>query len=64
MPTIGNIAEFDATLEDWPTYVHRLELYCRANGIKDGQKKACVLTQMGAKTYGLTEFGGSYKTTG
>jgi hypothetical protein len=55
MPRIGNIAEFDGTLEDWPTYVDRFELYCAANGIKDDQKKACLLTQMGAKTYGLLQ---------
>ena len=55
MPTIRNIAEFDATLEDWPTYIDRLELYCTANGTKDDQKKACLLMQMGAKTYRLLQ---------
>ena len=55
MPKVGNIAEFDSTVEDWPTYVDRLELYCMANAIEGEQKKACLLTQMGAKTYGLLQ---------
>ena len=54
-PKIGIIAEFDATLEDWPTFVDRLELYCAANGIIYDQKKACLLTQMGEQTYGLLQ---------
>ena len=55
MAMIGKLSEFDSTVEDWPTYVDRLDLYCTANGIKDDQKKAVLLTQMGAKTYGLLQ---------
>ena len=55
MASIGQIREFDASVEDWPTYVERLELYYLANDIKDEKKKACLLTQMGAKTYRLLQ---------
>ena len=50
MTLIGSISEFNESEEDWPTYVERLELYWVAKDIKDGKKKACLLTQMGAKT--------------
>lgn len=55
MASIGKIGEFDYAVEDWPTYVERLELFCAANDIKDDRKKACLLTQMGAKTYRLLQ---------
>ena len=55
MASIGQIGEFDASVEEWPTYVERLELYCLANEIKGEKKKACLLTQMGAKTYRLLQ---------
>ena len=54
MAPIGKIENFDPTLEDWPTYVERLELYFDANGIDGNDKKrACLLTLMGPRTYGL-----------
>ena len=55
MASIGNIGEFNESVEEWTTYVERLELYCVANGIKEERKKACLLTQMGAKTYRLLQ---------
>ncbi len=50
---IGTIATFDSTVEDWGTYVERVELYCEANAIADDKKVAVLLSLMGAKTYGL-----------
>ena len=55
MASIGKIGEFDASQEEWSTYVERLELFCMANEINDERKKACLLTQMGPKAYRLLQ---------
>ncbi len=53
MAMIGTIAAFDITVEDWGTYVERMELYCEANAVADEKKVVVLLSLMGAKTYGL-----------
>ncbi len=53
MAMIGTIAAFDITVEDWGTYVERMELYCEANAVADEKKVAVLLSLMGAKMYGL-----------
>ena len=44
---------FDSTVEDWATYIERLEQYCVANKIENDRKVAVLLSVMGAKTYNL-----------
>lgn len=44
---------FDSAVEDWTSYVERVEHYCVANGIKDDRAVAVLLSVMGAKTYNL-----------
>lgn len=44
---------FDTTVEDWTTYVERVEQYCVANEIEDERKVAVLFSVMGAKTYNL-----------
>lgn len=44
---------FDSTVEDWATYVERVEQYCLANDIGNERKVAVLLSVMGAKTYNL-----------
>ncbi len=53
MAMIGMIATFDITVEDWGTYMERMELYCEANAVADEKKVAVLLSLMGAKTYVL-----------
>ncbi|MGH0173820.1 UNVERIFIED_CONTAM: hypothetical protein FKN15_066553 [Acipenser sinensis] len=50
---VGKMDVFDSTIEDWATYVERLEQYCKANEIADEKKVAVLLSVMGAKTYSL-----------
>lgn len=40
-------------MEDWTTYVERVEQYCLANEIQDERQVAVLLSVMGAKTYNL-----------
>lgn len=48
----GSVGEFDHTVEDWDTYVERVEIYLTANAIKDEeQKKAVLLSVCGPETY-------------
>lgn len=47
----GQMYAFDSTVEDWATYVERVEQYCLANDIGDERKVAVLLSVMGAKTY-------------
>lgn len=52
MPMHGTISEFDPSVEDWSTYVERVNLYLAANDIVDADKKRAVLLSVcGAKTY-------------
>lgn len=44
---------FDNAVEEWTTYVERLDQYCVANDIPEGKKVAVLLSVMGAKTYNL-----------
>lgn len=32
---VGQMDNIDCTIEDWATYVERLEQYCFANGVED-----------------------------
>ena len=48
----GTISEFDHEVEDWKTYVERVNLYLTANDITDRDKKRAVLLSVcGARTY-------------
>ena len=53
----GTLREFDATKESIEDFCHRLEFYCLANNIKDGdeaqqnQKKALFVTLVGQTTF-------------
>lgn len=50
---IGNVDAFDNSVEEWDTYIERLEQYCVANHIENDRKVAVLLSVMGAKTYNL-----------
>ena len=49
MATIGNIEAFDETLEDWQTYVERLEQFFIANDVGNDKKVSTLLTLLGTK---------------
>ena len=54
MATHGDVTEFDATTEEWATYVERLEQYFVANAVtEEGKKRAILLSACGAPTYRL-----------
>ncbi|GFU53298.1 uncharacterized protein K02A2.6 [Trichonephila clavipes] len=44
---------YDASVEDWSSYVERLESYFVVNGIEDKMKVPAILSLMGATTYKL-----------
>ncbi|KAJ8419115.1 hypothetical protein AAFF_G00006140 [Aldrovandia affinis] len=44
---------FDSTVEDWTTYVERVEQYCLANEVESERKVAVLLSVMGAKMCNL-----------
>lgn len=50
---IGTIATFDSGIEDWATYIERVELVCDVNNVADGKKVSVVLNVLVAKTYSL-----------
>jgi len=50
---IGRIEPFDDSLEDWPTYVKRVEQYFAANDFADEKRVASLLSLIGSSTYGL-----------
>lgn len=48
--THGTISKFDHEVEDWKTYVKRVNLYLMANDITNsGKKRAVLLSVCGAK---------------
>ena len=50
----GRLTEFDRGVEEWVTYIERLEQYFAANEITDnGKKRAILLSACGAATYRL-----------
>ena len=54
MSKVGKIGEYDSKKETWVNYIERAEFYFLANTIEDAaQKKACILTSVGAETYQL-----------
>ena len=54
MATHGTIKQFNPQVDDWPTYVERLQYYFVANDVDDAAKKrAILLTVCGAPTYKL-----------
>ena len=51
---IGKIDEFDASKEEWPQYVERMEHFFVANSIEDAvKKKSTFLAVIGPATYSL-----------
>ena len=51
--SIGKICEFDAAVENWSSYLERLNHYFAANKVEDEQKKDAFLCCIGRDTYGL-----------
>ena len=52
MAVIGAVGEFDSSVEDWESYIERVEFYMAANGIADAAKKRATLFSIcGVKTY-------------
>ena len=54
MATHGTINTFNPQVDDWPTYIERLQHYFVANDVEDADKKrAILLTVCGVPTYKL-----------
>ena len=49
----GQLYEFDAENETVTAYLERAELYFDANDVADEKKVPVLLSNIGAKTYGL-----------
>ena len=53
----GRLTEFDPGVEEWVTYLERLEQYFAANEITGNEKKRAILLSMcGAATYRLIRY--------
>ena len=51
---LGKIDEYDASKEEWPQYVERIDHFFAANGIDNAnKKKSTFLAVIGPATYGL-----------
>lgn len=50
---VGQMDAFDSTVEDWATYVERVEQYCLVNDIGNERKVAVLLSVMGTRIYNL-----------
>ena len=50
---LGKIGEYDASMEDWLSYVERLEHFFLANKVGAEQKKDAFLACVGKETFGL-----------
>ena len=55
MPLIGSIGAFDESVEDFETYVSRVNLYFTANDVDNAKKVPVFLTVVGAKVFSLTK---------
>ena len=54
MATHGTMKTFNPQVDDWPTYIERLQHYFVANDVEDADKKrAILLTVCGVPTYKL-----------
>ena len=51
--SVGRIEEFDASTDNWRSYVERLEHYFKANKIDDSLQKDAFLACIGRKTFTL-----------
>lgn len=50
---IGRINSFDNNIKSWELFFQRFEQYSSVNRISVDNQVACLLSVMGAKTYGL-----------
>ena len=53
MISFGKIDIFQPESEDFSAYLERVELYFKANGIKEEKQVPLFLSLLGAKTYSL-----------
>ena len=49
----GRTDTFDPKVEEWSTYVERLEMFFVVNNVPDGKKAASLLTLIGGRMYAL-----------
>ena len=49
----GRMDAFDLKVEEWSTYVERLEMFFMVNNVPDGKKAASLLTLIGGLMYAL-----------
>ena len=50
---IGNVEEFDSSVESIVAYLERLQMFFEANEVADARKVPMLLTMLGAKNYSL-----------
>ena len=54
-PVLGYMEAYNPDMDDWSTYIERLNLFFLANAIKDNKKVAVLLTVLGMKAYSLLQ---------
>ena len=54
IPVTWTVGEFTAGVEDWESFVERVEFFFQANGVEDPERKrALLLSSCGTSTYKL-----------
>ena len=53
--SIGKISNFDSNIEDFDQYCDRVDLYFKANDVKDDKVVPAFLTLLGPKVYTLAK---------
>ena len=53
MPLLGAMDVFNPDVDDWSSYIERLESFFVANDVKDKKKVAVLVTVIGTKVYCL-----------
>ena len=49
----GRMEAFDPKVEEWSTYVERLEMFFVVNNVRESKKASSLLTLIGGKMYAL-----------
>ena len=56
LPLLGSMDVFNPDVDDWSTYVERLESFFVANDVKDKKKVTALITVIGTKAYSLLRY--------
>ena len=53
LPVFGHLEAFEPEKEPWESYFERFEQFVVVNGVSESRQVACLLSAIGAETYGV-----------